>query len=402
MPPQQEVSRTATANKLVLIVLDGVGVGELPDAGAYGDAGSNTLANTAAAVGGLDLPNLQAFGLGNIGVFKGIVQTDRPRASFGKMGCRSKGKDSTTGHWELGGLVVEKEFPTYPGGFPEALIERFLQATGAHGVLGNKPASGTVIIQELGEEHLRTGFPIVYTSADSVFQIAAHEDIVPLEQLYAMCRVTREKVCVGDDAVGRVIARPFIGKDGSFVRTPHRRDFSVPPRGETVLDLLASAGVPTVGIGKIDDLFAGRGLRRVVHQESNAEGIGHIIREAAGLHDGFLFANLVDFDMLYGHRNDPAGFAAALREFDAAVPQIVDTLRAGDVLAITADHGNDPVTPSTDHSREYVPLLWYTSGREGTGLGTRRSFADLGKTVAEFFGVKNTLAGESFLPLVAG
>jgi len=349
----------------------------------------------------LNLPNLQAFGLGNIGAFKGISQTDRPRACHGKMGCSSKGKDSTTGHWELGGLVVEAEFPTYPEGFPAGLIDRFLQATGARGVLGNVPASGTVIIQELGEEHLRTGFPIVYTSADSVFQIAAHEEIIPLEKLYAMCRVTRDKVCLGVDEVGRVIARPFIGKPGSFVRTPHRKDFSLSPRGETILDLLSAAGVPTVGVGKIDDLFAGRGLARVAHQESNTEGIGHIIRESAAMEYGLLFANLVDFDMLYGHRNDAAGFAAALEEFDVALPRIVATLRPGDVLAITADHGNDPVTPSTDHSREYVPVLWHTSGRQGRDIGTRRSFADLGKTVAEFFGLQNSLAGESFLPLVA-
>ncbi len=375
-------------------------MGELPDAGKYGDAGSNTVAHIAAAVGGLNLPNLQAFGLGNIGAFKGVSQTDRPRASHGKMGCASKGKDSTTGHWELGGLVVESEFPTYPRGFPAALIDRFIQATGARGVLGNVPASGTVIIQELGEEHLRTGFPIVYTSADSVFQIAAHEEIIPLERLYAMCRVTRDKVCVGVDEMGRVIARPFIGKPGSFVRTPHRKDFSLPPGGETILDVLSAAGVPTVGVGKIDDLFAGRGLARVAHQESNAEGIGHIIRESAAMEHGLLFANLVDFDMLYGHRNDPAGFAAALEEFDAALPRIVATLRPGDVLAITADHGNDPVTPSTDHSREYVPVLWHASGRQGRDIGTRRSFADLGKTVAEFFGLRNSLAGESFLPLV--
>ncbi len=325
-----------------------------------------------------------------------------PGASYGKMASRSKGKDSTTGHWELGGLVVEEEFPTYPRGFPDELVERFQQATGAHGILGNLPASGTLIIQELGEEHVRTGFPIVYTSADSVFQIAAHEDVLSLDALYAMCRTTREHVCIGRHAVGRVIARPFTGTAGAFQRTPYRKDFSLVPKGNTILDVVSGAGIPTVGVGKIEDLFAGRGLTRVVHQASNAEGIDHIIKESSRLDRGLLFANLVDFDMLYGHRNDPIGFARCLREFDDALPAILETLEPGDALAITADHGNDPAMKSTDHSREYVPVLWHEKTKSGNSLGVRSTFADLGKTVAEFFGLDNSLAGESFLSLTAG
>ncbi|HTY01596.1 MAG TPA: phosphopentomutase [Bacteroidota bacterium] len=395
----QEEAVTTLERKVLVIVLDGVGVGELPDAGAYGDRGSNTLAHIADAVGGLSLPNLATMGLGNILAVEGVPPSAEPAASYGKMACLSKGKDSTTGHWELGGLVVGEEFPTYPHGFPSSLIERFKRATGVRGVLGNVPASGTVIIQELGDEHVRTGFPIVYTSADSVFQIAAHEAIIPLERLYAMCETTRRDVCVGRHEVGRVIARPFIGSSGSFVRTPRRRDFSLPPKGETLLDVAVAHGVTTIGVGKIEDLFAGRGLSRVLHQENNARGIENILRESSGLRHGILFANLVDFDMLYGHRNDPAGFAGSLREFDAALPGILATLQEGDVLAITADHGNDPVGPGTDHTREYVPILWYARGRTGRALGRRRSFADLAKTIADLFGFENRLSGESFLSL---
>ncbi len=393
----QEETETSAEKKVVLIVLDGVGVGELPDAASYGDAGSNTLAHVARATGGLNLPNLGAMGLGNVIAIDGVPPVSAATASYGKMACRSKGKDSTTGHWELGGLVVDEEFPTYPGGFPSDLIERFQRATGARGVLGNTTASGTVIIQELGDEHLRTGFPIVYTSADSVFQIAAHESVIPIDRLYAMCATTRREVCVGRDAVGRVIARPFVGSSGSYVRTPRRKDFSLPPKGMTLLDVVSGSGLPTVGIGKIEDLFAGKGLTRAVHQESNAEGIANIIHESSALHKGLLFVNLVDFDMLFGHRNDPDGFAASLREFDAAVPRIVETLRPGDVMAVTADHGNDPTGPGTDHTREFVPVLWYTKGSAGRPLGTRQSFADLGKSVAAVLGIANTLAGESFL-----
>ena len=384
--------------KFVLIILDGVGIGELPDAHLYADEGSKTLGNTAEAVGGLSLPNLEAFGLGNIATIKGVKQVDAHRASYGKMAEVSKGKDSTTGHWEIAGLILKKDFPTFPKGFSESLLKTFCDKTGSKGVLGNKTASGTAIIQELGAEHVRTGFPIVYTSADSVFQIAAHEEVIPLSRLYEMCEKTRTEVCVDEFGVGRVIARPFVGTDGTFVRTTNRRDFSLEPSGPTLLDILSGSGIDTVSIGKVDDLFAGRGLRTKLHTKSNAEGIECIIRESRQMKSGFIFTNLVDFDTLYGHRNDPKGMASELSAFDRELPRIIETLDDEDLLAITADHGNDPVTPSTDHSREYVPVLCYSKTKPvGVNLGTRASFADLGKTIADFFEVGNSLAGTSFL-----
>jgi len=390
--------------KVVFIVLDSVGIGELPDAEFYGDTGSNTLVNTATAVGGLRLPSLESLGLGNIASIKSVRPVDRPAGCYGKMSQLSQGKDSTIGHWELAGIITEKAFPTYPSGFPPELIQRFLDVTDEKGILGNKPASGTVIIQEFGDEHRRTGHPIVYTSGDSVFQIAAHEEVIPLAQLYEICRRTRDEVCVGEYAVGRVIARPFVGeRSGSYVRTANRRDFALEPPSLTLLDLLMENDIPTVGIGKIDDLFAGRGLMTKIHAKSNEEGIERIIQESRNLHRGFLMANLVDFDMLYGHRNDPRGFASALEYFDSQLGNILDTLDADDLLVITADHGNDPTTPSTDHSREYVPIICsQKSGRNGVNLGTRKSFADAGKSVAEYFDVDepSVLAGESFLPAI--
>jgi phosphopentomutase len=379
-------------------VLDGVGIGELPDAARFGDAGSNTLGNLARAVGGLHLPNLAALGLGNTAAISGVGPVASPAASFGKMAEVSRGKDSTTGHWELAGLVTDTEFPTFPGGFPARLMNRFLEVTGCGGFLGNMVVSGTVIINRLGDEHVKSGFPIVYTSADSVFQIAAHEKVVPLPQLYTICRETRDDVCVGEFAVGRVIARPFVGVSGGYTRTTNRRDYSLLPPGETLLDALMKNHVTTVSIGKVDDLFGGRGLMRTHHTASNREGIEAIVMEAKALDSGFVFTNLVDFDTLFGHRNDPQGFASALSEFDRELPRILDTMRGDDLLILTADHGNDPVTPSTDHSREYVPLLCYSHGRSrGANLGVRKTFADVGKTVAEYFGVVNGLAGTSFL-----
>jgi phosphopentomutase len=393
-----------THGRFILVVLDGVGIGELPDARLYGDEGSNTLANTAEAAGGLSLPHLEALGLGNIAPIRGVSPSRSPAAAFGKMAEASRGKDSTTGHWELAGVPVERAFPTYPSGFPPPLIESFLAATGCTGVLGNTVASGTAIIEEFGEEHLRTGHPIVYTSADSVFQIAAHEEIVPLPRLYDLCRITRTSVCTGADAVGRVIARPFVGTPGSFTRTTNRKDFSLPPFGETVLDLLARAGVRTIGVGKVDDLFDRRGLAEMHHSRSNAEGVASIIRYVRAMASGFLIANLGDFDTLYGHRNDAPGFASALQAFDACVPDLLETAGPHDVFLFTADHGNDPVTPSTDHSREYVPLLVYRRDGRGSGvdLGVRRTFADVGKTAADYFGIENALQGTSFLGDVGG
>jgi phosphopentomutase len=389
--------------KLILVVLDSVGVGALPDAATYGDTGANTIAHVAREVGGLRLPHLEALGLGNITDIQGVPRNQHARGCFGKMTEASQGKDSTTGHWELGGIITRQAFPLYPHGFPHEVLEKFLRVTGCKGYLGNKPASGTEIIQELGDEHLRTGYPIVYTSGDSVFQIAAHQDVIPLDRLYEICRKTRDQVVIGEHRVGRVIARPFIGTTGGYSRTPYRRDYAIEPPAETVLDLVQNSGIPTIGIGKIDDLFCGRGLQVKIHIKSNAEGIQEIIRIGTSMHSGFLMANLVDFDMLYGHRQDAPGYARALEEFDAALPDIQNCLNDDDMLIITADHGNDPTDHSTDHTREFVPLLSYIkTGKKNINLGIRRSFADVGKTVAEFFQLADAqeISGESFLHAV--
>ena len=386
--------------KLILIILDSVGVGELPDAGVYGDKGTNTISHVAQQVGGLRLPNLAALGFGNITNINGVSRNKNAIGCFGKMAEASEGKDSTTGHWEIAGIITRQAFPLYPNGFPKKLLEKFLRVTGCNGYLGNKPASGTEIIKELGDEHVRTGFPIVYTSGDSVFQIAAHQDVIPLERLYEICQKTREQVVVDEHRVGRVIARPFIGVTGNYIRTPYRRDYAVEPPAETVLDVLHANGVSTIGIGKIDDLFSGRGLQEKIHIKSNAEGIEEIIKVGKTMRSGFLMANLVDFDMLYGHRQDAKGYAKALEEFDAELPEIQKCIGDNDVLILTADHGNDPTDQSTDHTREYVPLLCYTrNGKKNVNLGVRSSFADVGKTVAEFFNAANaqSLSGQSFL-----
>jgi phosphopentomutase len=382
--------------RIILIVLDSVGVGALPDAPEYGDAGANTLAHVAEAVGGLALPNLEALGLGHIGEFRGVRRTSHPDGCFGRMAELSKGKDTTTGHWELAGLVSNVAFPTYPQGFPKEIIEAFEQVIGRK-VLGNRPASGTEIIKELGEEHLRTGSPIVYTSADSVFQIAAHERVIPVEELYRMCRVARA-LLKAPHRVGRVIARPFIGEPGTFVRTEGRRDFSVEPTGPTLLDELRTAGQPVIGIGKIEDLFAGRGLSRAIHTSNNATSLDATMRTLSAVPRGLIFANLVDFDTLYGHRNDAAGYAKALEAFDARVPDLLGSLHPNDMLMLTADHGNDPTTPGTDHTREYVPLLAYGPRlARGVDLGTRRTFADVGQTIADALRAKCLAWGDSFL-----
>ena len=388
--------------KIVFIVLDSLGIGEAPDAAAYGDAGSNTIGHTADAVGGLALPNMQRLGLGNIAPILGVPPVPEPEGCFGKMQEVSKGKDSTTGHWEISGIIVTQDFPYYPHGFPSEVIEKFLSAANLRGVLGNRPASGTQIIEELGDEHVRTGFPIVYTSGDSVFQIAAHEDVIPLKDLYRICQTARDNVLVGNHAVGRVIARPFIGTSGNYVRTANRRDFSLQAPGTTVLDLLSRNGIPTVSIGKIDDLFSGRGLQEKIHTPSNAEGIEEIVRRSSGMDHGFIMTNLVDFDMLYGHRQDAEGMAKAIEYFDGHLPRIFETVKGNDILMITADHGNDPTDNSTDHSREYVPLLTFSkTGKKGVNLGVRKTFADAGKTVAEYFGVNGgKIAGTSFLSAI--
>jgi len=380
-----------------VIVLDGVGIGELPDAYKYKDEGSNTLCNIASAVDGLHLPNLELFGLGNIEQIKGVNTVPKPEASFGKMAELSEGKDSTTGHWELAGLHVKTDFSYFPDGFDPEIINRFLKETGCKGILGNKPASGTVIIDELGEEHIKTGFPIVYTSADSVFQIAAHEDVIPLKRLYEICSITREKVLAYPLQVGRVIARPFLGTPGNFSRTKNRKDFSLDPPESTILDILTENKIVTVGIGKINDLFNYKGIHKQILTKSNEEGCEQLLKFAVESKGSFIFANLVDFDVYFGHRNDPEGFAQKLVEFDRFLPSLIEKLDASDRLIITADHGNDPTTPSTDHSREYVPLLYFQKGVAGKNLGVRKTFSDVAKTVADFFSVENDLNGSSFL-----
>jgi len=384
-------------NNFFLIVLDGVGIGELPDAVNYNDAGSNTLVNIARVTGGLNLPYFEKLGLGNIKNIDGIKRIKNPAASYGKFAEVSKGKDSTTGHWELAGLYVSTDFSYFPIGFPDEIIKSFIDLTGCKGVLGNKAASGTEIIEELGEEHLLTKFPIVYTSADSVFQIAAHEKVIPLEQLYKICKITREKVLVPPLQVGRVIARPFLGEPGNFKRTTNRKDFSLDPPEPTVLDILSENGINTIAIGKVNDLFNYRGIKFNEQTKTNSEGCEKLLSSTGKFSNSFIFINLVDFDVYFGHRNDPAGFANKLKEFDDFLPVFLNEMDDTDRLIITADHGNDPTTTSTDHSREYVPLLYYRVNSPGNDLGTRKTFSDAGKTVADFFKVRNNLKGTSFL-----
>ena len=386
--------------RVIIIVLDGCGVGEMPDAAEYGDVGSNTLANTARAVGGLDLPNLQRMGLGNLTSIEGVPPRSDCTASYGMMCELSKGKDTTTGHWEMAGIITERPFPTYPHGFPAEVIGEFEQAIG-RGTLGNYPASGTEIIKELGEEHVQTGKPIVYTSADSVFQIAAHEDVIPVEQLYDMCLKARN-ILTGEHNVGRVIARPFVGTPGSFNRTDRRRDFSVEPPYPMILDRLHEAGIQVIGIGKICDIFTGRGLTECVHITGNPDGINKTIKAIRTDKKGFIFTNLVDFDMLYGHRNDPQGFAFGLREFDDRLPEIQDAMNPDDLLLITADHGVDPTTPGTDHSREKVPLLVWGKNSRCVNMGERETFADIAATLSEFYALTPWPMGKSFLDEITG
>ena len=380
----------------MILVLDGVGAGSAPDADAYGDVGSDTLGNVARAVGGLALPHLQELGLGNLAAMEGVPPAAAPQAAWGVMEPASAGKDSITGHWEIAGLHLKRAFPTFPDGFPREVIDAFTAATG-RGVLGNVPASGPEIIARLGEEHERTGKWIVYTSADSVFQVAAHEGVIPLAELYAACETARMQLVAPFD-VSRVIARPFAGVAGAYERTGNRRDYSIAPPGETLLDALAGAGVPRAGVGKVDDRFAGALHSR--HVGDNAEGIQAILEWLRSAQGGMLFANLVDFDTLYGHRGDVAGFAGALRQFDDALPAIRAALREDDLLFITADHGNDPTTGSSDHARERVPLLVVGPQVRAMPLGVRRTFSDLGATVAEWLNVPFGGEGTSFLPML--
>jgi phosphopentomutase len=381
--------------RAILVVLDGVGAGANPDAHNYGDDGASSLEHCAQAVGGLALPNLGSIGLGNITPILGTPPTAHAEGSFGRMAEAGAGKDSTTGHWEMTGVVLRKPLPTYPHGFPPGVVAQFEQLI-SRKVLGNKVASGTEIIQELGDEHVRTGRPILYTSADSVFQVAAHQEVIPLEELYHMCQLARGML-TGEHAVGRVIARPFTGTSGHYVRTEHRRDFSLAPLGTTLLDVLKESGRDVIGIGKIDDLFAGRGLTQRDHTETNRDGMAATLRYLDRDFEGLLFVNLVEFDMLWGHRRDSQGYANALRDVDDWFAQVRQAMRPHDAIFFTGDHGVDPTYRGTDHTREMVPLLAYGEPvRAGVNLGVRSTFADLGQTLAQAFGVGPLAAGTSF------
>ena len=379
-----------------IIVLDSLGIGELPDAADYGDVDAHTLGNVYKANGGLNIPNLLNLGLGNIGNSR-IPTVDKPIAAYGKMAELTKAKDTTCGHWEMMGLVMDPPFKTFTN-FPEEMLNEWLRrADMPQKWLGNKPASGTAILDELGEEHMRTGAPIVYTSADSVFQIAAHEEVIPINELYKLCEIARE-LLVGDLFVGRVIARPFLGKPGAFKRTQNRKDYAIPPTGETLLDQIEAKGKSTLGIGKIEDIFCNRGVTHVNHTTNNPDGINATIDALKNnTTDSLIFANLVDFDMLYGHRNDAAGYGKALEYFDTRLPEILNALRPSDVLILTADHGCDPTTSGTDHTREYVPLVVYGESVAPADLGTRATFADIAASLSCYLNLGGWSIGESFL-----
>jgi phosphopentomutase len=382
-------------DRVFLTVLDSVGVGELPDAHLYGDQGSDTIGNISRVVP-LAVPNLRSLGLPRVAKVFGMPDVATPLGAYGRMAEKSAGKDSVTGHWEIAGIVLDRPFPTFPDGFPAAVIAEFERRIGRR-TLGNCAASGTAIIEELGAEHMRSGRPIVYTSADSVFQIAAHEEVIPVSELYRICEIAFELVGKGMN-VGRVIARPFVGRPGAFTRTPNRHDYALPPSGVTLLDAMTSAGLTVHAIGKIKDLFAGRGITTSVHTKTDEEGVDAVEEAIGSGGRGLVFTNLVDFDSQYGHRNDPAGYAKNLERFDARLGRLLSALRPRDLLVITADHGNDPTTPSTDHAREYVPVFLVGKMiRPGVDVGTRGTFADLGQTVAEIFGVGPLANGTSFL-----
>src|SRR4051812_12583075 len=382
-------------NRITLIVLDGAGIGAMPDAPEWGDAGSDTFGHICESRQ-LHLPNLQSLGLGNIRSLSGVVKIDKPRGGYGKCALKSNGKDTTTGHWEMAGIILERAFPTYPNGFPQSVINEFIAKTRVPGILGNIPASGTEIIKQLGEEHVQTKKPIVYTSADSVFQIAAHEEIIPLDRLYEICEIARG-ILRGEHEVGRVIARPFLGEPGAFYRTENRHDYAVPPPRENLLPLLSENDLDVVSIGKIASIYDSQGVTQDLTAKNNQQSIDQTIKALNDDTRGLIFSNLVDFDMLYGHRRDTEGYARALEHFDARWPEIEAAMNDGDLLMITADHGNDPTYPGTDHTREYAPLIVYgKTSRSNVNLGTRRSLSDIGQTIAENFRL-NLAAGKSFL-----
>lgn len=382
-------------NRAILIVLDSVGIGELPDAHKYNDVGSNTIGNISSKCNGINLKNLSKLGLGNIEGIKGVEKELEPKGAFGKCAEASNGKDTITGHWEIGGVILEKPLNTYPNGFPERIINEFENKIGRK-IIGNKVASGTEILDELGEQHIKTGCPIIYTSADSVFQIAAHEDVISVDELYRFCEIARNML-VGDDTVGRVIARPFVGEVGNFKRTSRRHDYALEPFSKTFLEYIKDSGMEVNAVGKISDIYCGKGITSSVHTTGNEDGINKTIDLIKNESKGLIFTNLVDFDMLYGHRNDAEGYKKALEYFDMRLPEIIENINDDDVLIITADHGCDPTTASTDHSREYIPLVIYGKEiKENINLGIRNSFCDIGKTVLDLLNIDNELNGISF------
>ena len=383
--------------RAIIIVLDGVGIGELPDADKYNDCGSNTLMNIKKQVPSLELKNMCELGLGNIEVPDGNLYTkvENPKGFYGKCAEHSAGKDTTTGHWEISGIWLDKPFPTYPKGFPKDVMDKFEKAIGRK-TLANYPASGTEIIAKLGDDHVKTGYPIIYTSADSVFQIAAHEDVIPVSELYDMCEKARE-ILVGEHSVGRVIARPFVGSSGNYTRTKNRKDFSLEPISKTLLDYVSESNLDVKAVGKIEDIFCNRGITHSVHTTNNADGIEQTISYLKEDFSGLIFTNLVDYDMLYGHRNNVKGFADALEYFDNKLPDIIGAMKEDDILFITADHGCDPTTPSTDHSREYIFLIGYGKNVKPTGIGIRSTYSDIAKTISEYLGTSQDLKGPSFL-----
>lgn len=388
-------------NRVIWIVLDSVGMGEMFDADKYGDTGSNTLGNISKSLGGINIPNLVKLGLGDIDTMKGIEKCSEPIGSYGRFAEASVGKDTTTGHWEMAGIISSSPFPTYPNGFPDEIVDAFEKAVGRK-IIGNKPASGTVILDELGEEHINTGKLIVYTSGDSVFQIAANEAIIPPEALYDMCRKAR-KILTGKHAVARVIARPFIGqKKGGFIRTPNRRDFSLEPPYDTVLDKIKKSGNNVIAVGKIEDIFEGKGVTEAVHTKDNMDGVDKTLEYMKTDKKGLIYTNLVDFDMKWGHRRDVKAYGKGLEDFDVRLQEIIQAMKDEDVLFITADHGCDPTAHGTDHTREYVPFIAYGSEiKKNVNLGTRKTFADIGQTVAEILGTEKVENGESFLNAIS-
>ncbi len=389
MPP------TPPFPRILLLVLDGAGIGAMPDASEWGDAGADTFGHILESRP-VRLPNLQRYGLGNIRSLQALPALDHLSGSYGRCALRSNGKDTTTGHWEMAGIILDQAFPTYPNGFPHSVIDKFVKETAVPGILGNIPASGTEIIKQLGEEHVKTRKPIVYTSADSVFQIAAHEEVIPLDRLYEICEIAR-RILDGEHKVGRVIARPFLGAPGAFYRTENRHDYAVPPPRENLLPALADENLDVVCIGKIASIYDSMGVTKEVTAKNNEQSIDETINALNDSTRGLIFSNLVDFDMLYGHRRDTEGYAKALEHFDTRLPEIEAAMRDDDVMIITADHGNDPTFPGSDHTREYAPLLVYgKTARAGVNLGTRESLADIGQTIADNFGIRLT-AGTSFL-----